>query len=124
MPFKRKVNSTQVAINKKTSFIDSELLATTKSNNSLKKKYLGNHNDGFRVPRENEIRPKFGLTTPNHSSAIISRNHLTQKLIPKIVKTLFIQRFFKEMSLQFSLEESITPLVSFYLSFRPNYKKE
>ena len=74
------------------------------------------------LPRENETRPKVGLTTPNHSSAIISHIHLTQKLYPKIAKTLFIQRFFKEMSLQFFMEETIRPLVSLYLSFRPNYK--
>ena len=62
--------------------------------------------------RENGCRPIVSPTSPRHSYPKVLSESVAKKLKPKLLKKLLIQRFYKEMSLQFSLEEHDRPLVS------------
>ena len=64
------------------------------------------------LTRENGNRPKVSWTAPNHFPTITSQYQLTLKLTPRIAKKLFPQRLFKDMVLQFSIDQSIRPLLS------------
>ena len=63
--------------------------------------------------RENGCRPIVSPTSPRHSYPKVLSESVAKKLKPKLLKKLLIQRFYKEMSLQFSLEEHDRPLVRF-----------
>ena len=62
--------------------------------------------------RETGSRPVVSLTSPHHSYCKVLSESVAKKLKSKLLKKLLIQRFYTEMSLQFSLEEHDRPLAS------------